>query len=137
MPAHLLAPCSPQGLISPSSHANTARIFPAHRRTCWRLVPRQALSLRRATPTFRPESRLAAALVGALFPARPYLTVRPRQHGPDFPSLPTHLLAPCSLPGLISPSGHANRPARIPTCRRTCWRRPARQALSLRPATPT
>ena len=95
-PTPMLAPCSPQGLIPSSGHANMARIFSACRRPCWRPVLRKALFLRRVTPTRSGFSRLPGALVGALFPARPYSFVRPRQHGPDFPGLPAPLLAPCS-----------------------------------------
>ena len=99
-PAPLLAPCSPQGLIPSSGHANMARIFPAFRRPCWRLAPAKALFLRQITPTWPGFSRPAGALVGALFPARPYFFVRSRQHGPDFPGfpapMPAPLLAPCS-----------------------------------------
>ena len=73
-PAPLLAPCSRQGIISSSDHANMARFFPACRRPCWRPVPRKALFLRPVTPTWPGFSRLsgahAGALVGALFSAK-------------------------------------------------------------------
>ena len=121
-PAPLLAPCSPQGLIPSSSHANIARVFPACRRPCWRLIPRKALSLRRATPTWPGFSRPAGALVGALFPARPYSFVKSRQHGPNFPGLPAPMLAPYSPQGLIPSSGHANIARFFPACRHPCWR---------------
>ena len=65
-PAPLLAPCSPQSLCTSSGHANTARIFSACRRSCWRLVPRKAFVLRRATPTWPGFSRLAGALVATI-----------------------------------------------------------------------
>ena len=47
----LLASSSPLRLIPSPRHANTIRIFPGGRRLCWRLPPRYALFLRRATPT--------------------------------------------------------------------------------------
>ena len=140
-PAPLLAPCSPQGLIPSSGHANMARIFPAFRRPCWRLAPAKALFLRQITPTWPGFSRPAGALVGALFPARPYFFVRSRQHGPDFPGfpapMPAPLLAPCSRQGIISSSDHANMARFFPACRRPCWRPVPRKALFLRPVTPT
>ena len=132
-----MAPPRRPSLISSSGHANTARIFPVCRRTCWRLVPRKALSLRQVTPTRPGFSQPTGALVGALFPAKPYLSVEPRQHSAPNPDLPPHLLAPCSPPGLISPSGHANTARIFPACQRTCLRLVPCQALSLRPATPT
>ena len=47
------------------------------------------------------------------------------------------MLAPPRRQNLIPPSGHANRPPRILTAGRPCWRRPAGKALSHRRATPT
>ena len=47
------------------------------------------------------------------------------------------MLAPLRRQSLIPPSGHANRPARIPPGSRPCWRRPAGKTLSHRRATPT
>ena len=96
------------------------RILPACRRPCWRLVPRKAFFLRQGTPT-RPEfSRLAGALVGALFPAKPLSFVGTRQHGPNFPSLPTLLLAPCSPQSLYLSSGRANTVRFSPAHRCPC-----------------
>ena len=120
LPAPLLAPCSPQSLCPSPSHANTARILPFSRRLCWRLVPRKAFFLRRATPT-RPEfSRFAGALVGALFPASPYSFVGARQHGPVFPGPSVPLLAPCSPQSLCPSQSHANMARILPACRRPC-----------------
>ena len=119
-PAPLLAPCSPQALIPSSGHANTVRIFSACRRPCWRLVPRKAFVLRRATPTRSGFSLLADAPVGALFPAKPLSSVGPRQHGPDFLCLPTPLLAPCSPQSLYLSSGRANMARFSPVHRCPC-----------------
>ena len=132
-----MAPCSPQVLIPSPGHANMARVFPACRHPCWRLIPLKALFLRQVTPTWPGFSRPAGALVGALFPARPYSFARSRQHGPDFPGLPAPLLAPYSPQGLIPSSGHANMARFFPAFRRPCWRLVPRKALFLRPVTPT
>ena len=114
-----------------------ARIFSACRRPCWRLVPRKAFVLRRATPT-RPEfSRFPGAFVGALFPAKPLSFVGSRQHCPDFPGFPAPLLAPCSPQSLCTSSGHANTARIFSACRRSCWRLVPRKAFVLRRATPT
>ena len=119
-PAPLLAPCSPQSLYLSSGRANMARFSPAHRYPCWRLVPRKAFFLRRATPT-RPEfSRFAGALVGALFPAKPFSFVGARQHGPVFPGPSVPLLAPCSPQSLCPSQSHANMARILPACRRPC-----------------
>ena len=68
-----------QNLIPPPGHANRpARISPGGR-LCWRPSAGKALCHRRATPTGRPKSRLAAAHVGASPPAKPYPTAEPRQ----------------------------------------------------------
>ena len=120
LPAPLLAPCSPQSLCPSPSHANTARILPFSRRLCWRLVPRKALFLRRDTPTRSGFSQPAGALVGALFPARPYSLVRTRQHSPNFPGFPAPLLAPTSPQSLCPSSCHANMVRIFPACRRPC-----------------
>ena len=85
-----LAPGSPQSHIPPSGHANTGAVFPARGRPCWRLAPRKAFVFRQATPTPAPFSRRVAVQVGAWFSAKPYSTVRPRQHGPDIPAWRHH-----------------------------------------------
>ena len=103
-----LASTSPQSLCPSLGHANTVRIFSACRRPCWRLVPRKAFILRRATPTRLEFSRFPGAFVGALFPAKPLSFVGSRQHGPVFPA------------------------HRCP-----CWRLVPRKAFFLRRATPT
>ncbi len=107
LPASLLAPTSPQSLCPSSSHANTPRLFPTCRRPCWRRPLRKAFVLRRATPTWSGFPRFAGAHVGALFPARPYHFLRPRQHGPGFPGLPAPMLAPTSPQSLCPSSSHA------------------------------
>ena len=132
-----LASTSPQSLCPSLGHANTVRIFSACRRPCWRLVPRKAFVLRRATPTRPGFSRLPGALVGALFPASPYSSVGTRQHGPNSPGLPAPLLAPCSPQSLCPSSGHANMVRIFPACRRPCWRLVPRKPLFLRRGTPT
>ena len=113
-----------------------ARILTAGR-PCWRPSAGKALSHRQATPTGRPESRSPAAHVGAPPPAKPYPTAGPRQQsGPNLARRPS-MLAPLRRQSLMSPSGHANSPARIPLAGRPCWRCPAGKALSHRRATPT
>ena len=114
LPAPLLAPCSPQSLCPSPSHANTARILPAYRRPCWRLVPHKPLFLRRATPTRPGFTRSVGALVGALFPAKPLSFVGSRQHGPDSPGFPAPLLAPCSPQSLCPSPSHANTARILP-----------------------
>ena len=92
---------------------------------------------RRATPTGQPESCPAAVHVGAAPPAKPYPTAGPRQQAGPNPACRPSMLAPPRRQNLIPPSGHANRPPRILTAGRPCWRRPAGKALSHRRATPT
>ena len=136
-PAPLLAPSSLQSFVSSPGHANMVRIFPAHRRPCWRRPPPKAFVLRQVTPTPSGFSRLTGAHVGAVLPAKPLSSVTSRQHGPDFPGLSAPMLAPSSLQSLCLPSGHANIVRIFPNCRRPCWRRPPRKALFLRRVTPT
>lgn len=93
--------------------------------------------LRRFTPTHPGFFRFAGARVGALFPARPYHFVRPRQHGPDFPGLPVPVLALISPQSLYPSSSCANTPWLFPVCRGPCWCRPPRKAFALRRVTPT
>ncbi len=113
-----------------------ARILTAGR-PCWRLDAGKALSHRLTTPTGRPESCPAAAHVGALPPAKPYPTAGQRQQaGPNLARKLT-MLAPRRWQSLIPPPDHANRPARILSAGRPCWRRPAGKALSHHRATPT
>ena len=106
--APLLASPSPQSLLPPSGHANLARIFPVHRRLCWRRPPCKAFYLRWATPTWPGFFRSAGASVGVTLPAKPFTSVGPRQHGPDFPGPSAPLLASPSPQSLLPPSGHAN-----------------------------
>ena len=133
----MLAPLRWQNLIPPSDHANRPARIPPAGRPCWRCPAGKALCHRRATPTGRPESRLPAVHVGAPPPAKPYLTVGPRQQAAQNPAYRPPMLAPLCRQNLISPSGHANSPAQIPPDSRPCWRRPAGKALSHRRATPT
>ena len=133
----MLAPPRRQSLIPPPGHANRPAQIPPAGRPCWRPSAGKALSHRRATPTGRPESRPAAAHVGAAPPAKPYPTAGPRQQAGPNPACRPSMLAPPRRQNLIPPSGHANRPPRILTAGRPCWRRPAGKALSHRRATPT
>ena len=73
----------------PSGKAIYHRRAPANRapqilpggRLCWRRPAGKALCHRWATPTGRPKFRLPADHVGAAPPAKPYITVGPRQQG--------------------------------------------------------
>ena len=133
----MLAPPRRQSLIPPSGHANSpARILPVGR-PCWRCPASKTLSHRRATPTVRPESRPAAAHVGATPPAKPYPTAGPRQQSGPNPARQPPMLALPRRQSLIPSSGHANSPARIPPGSRPCWRPSAGKTLSHRRATPT
>ena len=137
LPAGLLAPARRQSLIPPPGHANRSpRILPAGR-PCWRLPPGKTLSYRLATPTGRPEDRLAAVHVGAGPPAKPYPTAWPRQQVASNLAWRPPMLAPPSRQSLIPPPGHANRAPRILPGGRPCWRRPPGKTLSHRLATPT
>ena len=60
-----MAPGSPQSLCLPSGHANTGAVFPARGRPSWRLVLREAIFHRQATPTWARYSRLAASLLAS------------------------------------------------------------------------
>lgn len=133
----MLAPRPSRSLVSPSANANMPRIFSGWRRLCWRLAPREALFLRPPTPTGARFSRADGAFVGALLPAKPYFSVRQRQHGPVFPRLTAPLLAPCSPRNLVSSSGHANTSRFFPVCQCRCWRLAPLKAFALHPATPT
>ena len=133
----MLASSSLQSLCPLSGHANMVRIFPAHRRPCWRRPPCKAFVLRQVTPTPSGFSRLTGAHVGAVLPAKPLSSVRSRQHRPDFPGLSAPMLAPSSLQSFISSPGHANAVRIFPAHRCSCWRRPPRKALFLRRVTPT
>ena len=137
LPVPMLAPTSPQSLCPSPSHANTPRLFPVCRRPCWRLVPRKALSLRPATPTWSGFPRFAGAHVGADLSAKPLSFVEPRQHAPAFSNLPASLLASTSSQSPYPSPNRANTPRLFPTCRRQCWRRPPRKDFILRRATPT
>ena len=137
LPTSLLAPTSSQSLYPSPSCANTPRLFPVCRCPCWRRPPRKAFILRRTTPTRPGFFRFAGARVGALFPARPYHFVRPRQHGPDFPGLPAPMLASTSSQSLYPSLNRANTLQLFPVCRCPCWRRLPRKAFILRRTTPT
>ena len=133
----MLAPPRRQSHISPSGHANRAPQIPPDGRPCWRCPAGKALCHRRATPTGRPKFRLPADHVGAAPPAKPYITVGPRQQGaPNSARRPT-MLAPPLRQSHILPSGHANRAPKIPPGGRPCWRRPAGKAIYHRRVTPT
>ena len=66
--------------------------------------------LHQVSDSFRP----AAGQVGAWLPAKPYSTVRPRQHRRRFPGAGPTKLAPGSSQSLCLPSGHANTGAVFP-----------------------
>ena len=91
----MLAPPRRQSLMPPSGHANRpAQNSPAGR-PCWRCPAGKTLSHRRATPTGRPKSRPAAAHVGAVPSAKPYVTAGPRQQaGPNLTRQPPILALP-------------------------------------------
>ena len=133
----LLAPSLRQSLISPSGHANRAPQIPPGGRPCWRHPAGKAIYHRRATPTGRHKFRPAADHVGAVPPAKPYITVGSRQQGAQNPARRPTMLAPPRRQSHISPSGHANRAPRIPPAGRPCWRRPTGKAIYHRRATPT
>ena len=78
-----------------------------------------------------------ATPVGTAPPAKPYITVGPRQQGAPKPACRPIMLAPPRRQSHISPSGHANRAPQIPPGGRPCWRRPAGKAIYHRRATPT
>ena len=86
---------------------------------------------------FLPLSRSAPAHVGAAPPAKPYITVGPRQQGAPKPACRPTMLAPPRRQSHISPSGHANRAPKIPPGGRPCWRRLSGKAIYRRRATPT
>ena len=88
-------------------------------------------------PAQQPESCPPAAHVGAPSPAKPYPTAGPRQQaGPNPACRPTMLALP-RRQNLIPPPGHANRPTRILSAGRPCWRLSAGKTLSHRLTTPT
>ena len=133
----MLAPPRRQSHISPSGHANRAPPIPPGGRPCWRRPAGKAIYHRRATPTGRPKFRLPADHVGAAPPAKPYITVGPRQQGTQNPDRRPTMLAPPRRQSHIPPSGHANRAPQIPPAGRSCWRRHAGKAIYHRRATPT
>ena len=137
LPVPMLAPCSPQGLITSSGHANMVRIFQVCRRPCWRRPPRKAFILHRAAPTRPGFPRPAGAHVGADLLAKPLSFAEPRQHALGFSNLPASLLAPTSPQSLCPSPSHANTPRLFPVRRHHCWRRPSRKAFALRRVTPT
>ena len=106
-------------------------------RICWRLAPRRALFLHPVTPTRAGFSQAGGAYIGASPLGKLCFSVRQRQQGPDFPGLTAPLLALCSRKRLVSPSANANRVRFFPSWRRLCWRLAPREALFLRPPTPT
>ena len=132
LPVPMLAPCSPQGLITSSGHANMVRIFQVCRRPCWRRPPRKAFILRRAAPTRPSFFRFAGVFVGVALIAKPLPFVELRQHAPAFPGLPVPMLASTFPQSLCPSSSHANTPRLSPTCWCPCWRRPPRKAFILR-----
>ena len=114
----MLALPSPQSLWPPSRHANMVRIFPAHRRSCWRCPPCKAFVLRHVTPTWSGFSQTVGAHVGAVLPAKLCFFAGSRQHHPDFPGSPVPMLAPSSLQSLWPSSRHANMVRIFPAHRR-------------------
>ena len=133
----MLAPPRRQSHISPSGPANRAPKIPTGGRPCWRCPAGKAIYHRRATPTGRPKTRLPADHVGAALPARPYITVGPRQQGTPNPAWRPTMLAPSRRQSHILPSGPANRAPKIPPGGRPCWRRPAGKTIYHRRAPPT
>ena len=133
----MLAPLRRQSLIPPPGHANSPAKIPPGGRPCWRCPAVKTLSHRRVTPTVRPKSCPAAAHVGALPPAKPYPTARPRQQSGPNPARQPSMLAWPRRQSLIPPPGHANSPARISPGSRPCWRPSAGKTLSHRLTTPT
>ena len=109
----MLAPPRRQSHISPSGHANRAPRIPPAGRPCWRRPAGKAIYHRRATPTGRHKFRPAADHVGAVPPAKPYITVGSRQQGAQNPARRPTMLAPPRRQSHISPSGHANRAPRL------------------------
>ena len=109
----MLAPPRRQSHISPSDHANRAPKIPPGGRPCWRRPAGKAIYHRRATPTGRHKFRPAADHVGAVPPAKPYITVGSRQQGAQNPARRPTMLAPPRRQSHISPSGHANRAPRL------------------------
>ena len=133
----MLAPLRRQSLIPPPGHANRPAKIPPTGRPCWRPSAGKTLSHRLTTPTGRPKSRLPAAHVGAPPPAKPHLTVVPRQQSGPNPACRPSMLAPPRRQSLIPPPGNANSPARIPLAGCPCWRCPAGKTLRHRLTTPT
>jgi len=117
-------------------HRNSAPVR-ATGDSCWRCPAGKRLYHRRVTPTGHLESRLPADPVGAAPPAKPYITVGPRQQGAQNPARRPTMLAPPLRQSHILPSGHANRAPQIPPGGRPCWRRPAGKAIYHRRVTPT
>ena len=117
----MLAPLRRQRLMPPLGHANRPSQIPPGSRPCWRPSAGKTLSHRRTTPTGRPKSRLPAAHVGAPPPAKPHLTVGPRQQSGPNPACRPPMLAPPRWQNLMPPSGHANRPAQIPPAGLLAW----------------
>ena len=105
--------------------------------SCWRRPSGKALYHRRATPTGRPKFRPAADHVGAIPPAKPYITVGPRQQGATNSARRPTMLAPSRRQSHISLSGPANRAPKIPPGGRPCWRWPSGKVIYHRRATPT
>ena len=132
----LLALSRRQSHISPSGHANRAPQIPPAGRSCWRRPAVKAIYHRRAAPTGRPKF-CPATPVGAVPPAKPYITVGPRQQGAPNSACRPIMLAPPRRQSHISPSGRANRAPQILPGGRPCWRRPSGKALIHRRATPT
>ena len=95
------------------------------------------LSLFFRTPTAARFSSAGAARVGVGLPARPCFTVKPRQHGLEFPLPALLVLAWASPQGLVLPSSHANKARNFPCRRYSCWRQPLCKVLIHRQATPT
>ena len=105
--------------------------------SCWRHPAGKAIYHRRATPTGRHKFRPAADHVGAVPPAKPYITVGSRQQGAQNPARRPTMLAPPLRQSLNLPLGHANRAPQIPPGGRPCWRRPSGKAIYCRWVTPT
>ena len=139
-PRRDLLPAPRKALLLRSGEQNLHRSSAPVRATggsCWRHPAGKAIYHRRATPTGRHKFRPAADHVGAVPPAKPYITVGSRQQGAQNPARRPTMLALSRRQSLMPPSGHANRAPQIPPAGRPCWRCPAGKRLYHRRATPT
>ena len=131
-------PAKPCGIVSGSKIFTEIprRHLPPAAFSAARFAPRPPQSLAasfrgaKSSQKFRAGVCPAADHVGAVPPAKPYITVGPRQQGAPKPACRPIMLAPPLRQSLNPPSGHANRAPKIPPGGRPCWRRPFRQSLN-------